>query len=235
MTDSVPIGAIYLPDIGAESKGNNYKRIEFLAKQANIPVAYISRGQRIRAGSLIMDCLHPARGAAYEDANSYSTTLLLRYRDFSALLTGDLEKEGEEDMLKYIQGLHQNDQQALHRNNLQKSHQTHIQKQIQVQDPLQQQFMPLHIDVLKVAHHGSRNATSEEFLKYVDPEIAVISAGAGNMYGHPHRELLDRLSGNGIPWERTDRSGEIKIYRWKSRIRIKPFFSAGRSDRFSPE
>ena len=44
------------------------------------------------------------------------------------------------------------------------------------------------------------------------------------MYGHPHRELLDRLSGNGIPCERTDRSGEIKIYRWKSRIRIKPFF-----------
>ena len=224
LTDPIPIGAIYLPDIAVESKGNNYKRIEFLAKQANIPVAYISRGQRICAGSLNLDCLHPARGAAYEDANSYSTTLLLHYRNFSALLTGDLEKEGEEDMLRYIQGLHQNDQQALHRNNLQKSHQTHIQKQIQVQDPLQQQFLPLHIDVLKVAHHGSRNATSEEFLKFVDPDVAVISAGAGNMYGHPHRELLDRLSGNGIPWERTDRSGEIKIYRWKSGIRIKPFF-----------
>jgi len=224
LTDPVPIGAIYLPDIAVESRGYNYKKIELLAKQAGIPVAYISRGQRIRAGSLNLDCLHPARGAAYEDANSYSTTLLLRYRDFSALLTGDLEKEGEEDMLKYIQGLHQNDQQALHRNNLQKSHQTHIQKQIQVQDPLQQQFMPLHIDVLKVAHHGSRNATSEEFLKYVDPEIAVISAGAGNMYGHPHRELLDRLSGNGIPCERTDRRGEIMICPRKGVIRIKTFF-----------
>jgi beta-lactamase superfamily II metal-dependent hydrolase len=54
--------------------------------------------------------------------------------------------------------------------------------------------------------------------------MAVISAGAGNMYGHPHRELLDRLSGNGIPCERTDRRGEIMICPRKGGIRIKTFF-----------
>lgn len=48
-------------------------------------------------------------------------------------------------------------------------------------------------DVLKVAHHGSENSTSEEFLKEVKPEISLISAGKDNSYGHPHEELLDRL------------------------------------------
>ena len=48
-------------------------------------------------------------------------------------------------------------------------------------------------DVLKVAHHGSKNSTSEQFLQTCSPEIALISAGEGNSYGHPHQELLKRL------------------------------------------
>ena len=47
--------------------------------------------------------------------------------------------------------------------------------------------------VLKVAHHGSRGSTSDEFLAIVDPSAAVISAGAVNRFGHPHKETLDRL------------------------------------------
>ena len=46
---------------------------------------------------------------------------------------------------------------------------------------------------LKVAHHGSRYSSSTEFLKKADPEVAVISAGVGNSYGHPHAETLERL------------------------------------------
>ena len=52
-------------------------------------------------------------------------------------------------------------------------------------------------DYLKVAHHGSRHSTSDEFLGMTRPEISVISAGAGNSYGHPHRETLNRLSVGG--------------------------------------
>jgi len=52
----------------------------------------------------------------------------------------------------------------------------------------------LHSAVLKVAHHGSRNSTSDDFLAIVRPAAAVISAGEQNRFGHPHQEVLDRLN-----------------------------------------
>ncbi len=48
-------------------------------------------------------------------------------------------------------------------------------------------------DVLKVAHHGSKNSTKEEILESINPKAAVISCGKENVYGHPHKELLERL------------------------------------------
>jgi competence protein ComEC len=202
----ISLSAVYLPDIAESAKGENYKRIENLCGQVGIPVRCISRGQRLRSGCLTMECLHPVRGASYEDANEYSTTLLLRYRDssllpeedsavkpdlsgkaegFSALLTGDLEGQGEEELLKYL----------TETNLLQDSEE-----------------LP-NIDVLKVAHHGSKNATSEHFLQLVHPDIAIISAGIDNMYGHPAEELLDRLvsSASQPAIYRTDLQGEISF------------------------
>ena len=64
-------------------------------------------------------------------------------------------------------------------------------------------------DVLKVAHHGSRYSSSNEFLKKVNPKYAVISCGKNNDYGHPHKETIRRLKNNKIRFYLTDYVGTI--------------------------
>ena len=69
----------------------------------------------------------------------------------------------------------------------------------------------LHADVLKVSHHGSNTACTEEFLQAVSPAYAVISVGKGNPYGHPHKDTLERLEADGATILRTDEMGTIVI------------------------
>ena len=64
-------------------------------------------------------------------------------------------------------------------------------------------------DVLKVGHHGSTTSSSEDFIKEVSPDIAVIPVGEGNDYGHPHKEILELLEKNNINLLRTDFEGTI--------------------------
>lgn len=66
-----------------------------------------------------------------------------------------------------------------------------------------------HATVYKAGHHGSRYSSSEEFLDVVSPEIAVISCGAGNSYGHPNQEALDRISAYTDRIFRTDHNGNV--------------------------
>ena len=67
----------------------------------------------------------------------------------------------------------------------------------------------LDCDLLKVGHHGAQNSTTEDFLRAVSPEIAVISCGEGNRYGHPRQAVLDRLDSYGTEYFRTDLLGDI--------------------------
>jgi competence protein ComEC len=67
------------------------------------------------------------------------------------------------------------------------------------------------LDFLKVAHHGSRTATTQPFVDAVRPRVAVASAGAGNPYGHPARSTLDRLTAAGARVYRTDRDGTVTV------------------------
>ena len=70
---------------------------------------------------------------------------------------------------------------------------------------------PVDADVFKVGHHGSSSSSSAAFLRNVDPEVAVISLGKDNEYGHPHRETMDRLAAAGPLVLRTDRDGTVRV------------------------
>lgn len=67
------------------------------------------------------------------------------------------------------------------------------------------------VSLLKVAHHGSGSSTGQPFLETASPRIALISAGKNNRYGHPHRELLDRLEQAGCHIYQTAESGAVTV------------------------
>ncbi|MBQ2640193.1 MAG: DNA internalization-related competence protein ComEC/Rec2 [Bacilli bacterium] len=67
------------------------------------------------------------------------------------------------------------------------------------------------IDILKLGHHGSKTSTSKELLKETNPKLALISCGRNNKFGHPHKEIINRLNKYNINYLRTDKLGTITI------------------------
>lgn len=195
----ITVENLILPDIGMQSRDDEYHALENLAVKNGINVRYICEGDVLRLGKFKFTCLHPTEGENSDDINSLSMVLFLEYEDFTALFTGDLEGAGEMDagrrIEKYI------DSHALA---------SHISD-------------GMHITLLKVAHHGSRNSTTEEFLEFVSPQIAIISAGRNNRYGHPHEETLLRLDKAGCRTYKTNEKGAVTVTFKKGRVRVKCF------------
>ena len=82
----------------------------------------------------------------------------------------------------------------------------------------------LNSTILKVAHHGSKTSTTEEFLKAVSPKFALIGVGKDNKFGHPNDEVIKRLENDGCKIYRTDKMGEISIsVNYKGKIKVKKF------------
>lgn len=77
----------------------------------------------------------------------------------------------------------------------------------------------LDVVVLKAGHHGSKTSTSAELLEAATPGAVVISAGKDNQYGHPHADVLGRLSG--LPVWRTDRDGTVRFVRYDGKWLVK--------------
>jgi len=67
------------------------------------------------------------------------------------------------------------------------------------------------VEVLKLGHHGSKTSTGEEILLATQPQLAIISVGENNHFGHPAPEVLERLKQYEIPYLRTDKQGTIEI------------------------
>jgi len=81
----------------------------------------------------------------------------------------------------------------------------------QTEERMLSKDLDLKAKVIKIGHHGSKYATSENFMKRVQPEAAIISDGAWNRYGHPAQSVLDRLKAANVKVWRTDLQGEITI------------------------
>ena len=111
-----------------------------------------------------------------ENTNKSSAVLWLEYNGFQAMFMGDAFEEIEDELL-YDDG------------------EGYLSVRGVCIDDL---------EVLKVSHHGSKYGTSENFLRYTNVETAIISCGIGNDYGHPHSELLNRLTACKVATWRTD-------------------------------
>ncbi len=145
-------------------------------------------GQRISANDFYLDILYPAedfQGEHVDDLNTVSIVSRFVFReDYSFLFTGDAYADQEKEIISY-------------------------KEECRRKEKADCDFLLLNSDVLKVGHHGSRTSTSEEFLEAVFPEVAVIMAGEGNRFGHPHRETLEKLEEHGVKIKRTDLHGDI--------------------------
>jgi len=167
------IGGILTTGIIRET--SEYQEWEKIIKKENIPI-YIAQANGVINfdNNIKLFVLHPFEnlsGQIIKNSNNTSIVSQLVYKDFEVLLTGDIEKKVEKDLVDSGENLVS--------------------------------------DILKIAHHGSKTSTTEEFVKAVNPIVAVIQAGKDNPYGHPTQAVLDILKN--ITSLVTGRDGDIKI------------------------
>lgn len=182
----IQIQRIMLPAIEKESRNAQFGQI--LGKAGSEEIIYMGLGDMWESGGASFRCLHPAKGNTIKDSNAYSLCIRMEYGSFSMLLTGDVEGEGEEELLKVLDNM---------------------------EDTA--------VTVLKVAHHGSRNSTASRLLELLKPDIAVISCGSDNSYGHPHKELLERLEDSGAAVLKTPDTGAVALKVRKNRLKVKSY------------
>lgn len=173
-----------------------------------IEVEFISRGDEflLNKEGIRFECLNPSKGYQSEDSNEASVVLLGTLGEVSFLLTGDICGENERQIGQLIKN----------------------------------KYAPINIEetdfqkgvfILKCAHHGSKNSTSAEFLAATKPDIAIVSCGKNNAYGHPHAETLERLEyASNARVLRTDESGQVSIIVGKN-VKVRQFKERNNDDK----
>lgn len=135
----------------------------------------------------------PVGKKSYSDWNDYSPIMILTYHDKKFMLSGDAEKNAEADFV------------------------AEAAKKEGIYSIFDENFT---VDIFKLGHHGSSTSSSEDFIKTMTTPgncpnvLAIISCGKDNKYGHPHKEVLNRLKNLGFSDEnilRTDEKGTIEV------------------------
>lgn len=160
------------------------------AQRQGTKVKIIEKGAALELNGLSLTCLWPEKEYEGECGNEASMVLSLTYGNFDMLFTGDLEKEAERELTEWI---HKAQEESR---------------------------LPKKYDVLKVGHHGSKNATSQNFLQTISPHWSFVSAGQGNTYGHPHQEVIKRLAKWGCTIYNTKEQGAVRLETDGERCRI---------------
>lgn len=176
-----------------------FMKIEELAMRKGITLHYFGRGDTITEGELTIRCLHPYFEYTTDSTNDSSIVLELTYRSFDALLLGDLENGGERELINLAK------EELIPADNLDGNQST------KEETNSQQNVGKKYYDIIKIAHHGSKYSTSNDFLEHYGTRFAWISSGYKNRYGHPHKELLERLKENNITYRWTVKEGSITI------------------------
>lgn len=203
----VKIRRIFLPDVALKDEV-----LETLLQQieeAEVSVEYLSAGEHMTDGALQISCLHPYAKKVPEDRNDASLVLRLSQGDFQMLLTGDLEKSGEDWLVEQARPAVEQTQPAGQEQALPCAPST---------QPAAQN--PLRCTILDAGHHGASNATGEALLDLAQPELVLISCGKNNRYGHPAPETLKRLEERGIRWYSTAEVGAIQVHVGKKKVKI---------------
>ena len=164
-----PAYHVYSPVTEASTKC--FKDFVKYTQQQGLQVEVPAVGTTWPLGGATVTMVGPV--AQYSDTNDTSIVLRIEYGSTSFLLTGDMEKTAETDLVN--------------------------------------SGVNLRADVLQVGHHGFSTSTGYLFLNSVLPEMAVISCGVNNKYGHPHEETLSILRDAGVDVYRTDLQGTITI------------------------
>lgn len=176
----------------------NLLELEGLARESGIRVLTMRRGQCVRDGELTLYCLHPDGGYEGEPGNGASMAVWAGFREFDMLFTGDVEGEGEKELTEALKEGKEKGSEG------------------SPSGPL---------EVLKVAHHGSKNSTSAEFLEETAPRYGFISAGQNSRYGHPHRETVERLTKSGCRLYSTQKNGAVTVRTDGVSMKISAFLS----------
>lgn len=183
-------------------QGGKYERVKEAAKGAGCRLLTFMPGDELRGGAgtkepFVIRCLFPYGTEQFADANDQSLILQAQFGELVLLLTGDMSEAEEQAAL------------------LDRSEHPEIWQKLAV------------VDILKVAHHGSRFSSSQTWLEQIHPAISIISCGQHNSYGHPHAELLKRLSGSGSVVYRTDECGAVSVKVLGRLFRIDAFRKRG--------
>lgn len=170
--EGIAVGRLILPDIRQELRkqefGELISLLQMSGQENGIAISYMSEGERMEVGGISILCLHPPKGYDAEDSNNCSQCFYLKWNG----------KENAGMSLLLTGDVEGESEELL----LQELKNYDIQQ----------------ITALKVAHHGSKYSTSEAFLEQIKPQVAIISCGRNNSYGHPHEEILLKLKERNI-------------------------------------